>query len=133
MEAGLPVARHLACRAGRWLIFRVPLRLRQSLAGNHLAGPVIIKPGLSWLEAGCNRMPCGMKMLRCVLAGRTVATADMPAFSTTPQMQPPSARGEALDAALAARRQIGIDTLTLGFHGRLLTAVAIFCQLRPLQ
>src|SRR5580704_807488 len=61
-----------------------------------------------------------MEMLRGVLTGRTVATADMPAFSATPQMQPPSACCKALGTALAARWHIWIDSVRFSFHGRLL-------------
>jgi hypothetical protein len=61
-----------------------------------------------------------VEMLRGMLTGRTIATADVPAFGATPQMKPPSASCEALDAAIAARRHIRIYFMTLSFHGRLL-------------
>jgi hypothetical protein len=63
-------------------------------------------------------MPRHVKMLRGMLAGRTVAAADVPAFCAPPQMQPPSPCSQALCAALAARRHIGIDYMS--FHGQFL-------------
>src|SRR5580704_7883754 len=120
MEARLPVARHLAGRPRHRLIFRMPSRLGELLAGDHFASPIVVKPGLSRFKAGRNRMARYMEMLRGVLTGRTVATADMPAFSATPQMQPPSTCCKALDTALAARRHIRIDSVMFRFHSCLL-------------
>ena len=118
MEPRLPVARDLTRRSGRRLIFRMPPRLRESRAWDHFASSVVVEPGFSGLEAGRERMPCRMKMLRGVLAGRTIATTDVPAFSTPPQVQPPPARREAICAAIAARRHIRVDSMALGFHRR---------------
>jgi hypothetical protein len=47
-------------------------------------------------------MPAEMKMLGCMLARRVVATAYMPTFAAAPQVQPPSATRQALDAAISA-------------------------------
>ena len=133
MKARLPVARHLGRRSGRGLIFRTPSRLRELLAGEHFASPIVVKPGLSRFKAGRNWMARGMEMFRGVLTGRTVATADMPAFTATPQMQPPSACCKALGAALAARRHIWIDSMVFSFQGLSPTAAVIFYWRCPLQ
>jgi hypothetical protein len=66
-----------------------------------------------------------VQMLRGVLAGRTIATADVPAFRATPQMQPPPASREAVRTALAARRHIRVDSVAIGFHRRFLLALAL--------
>jgi hypothetical protein len=116
----LPVVRHFPCRSRGRLIFRVPPRLSELLARDHLASPVIVKPGFSRFEAGRDRMSRGMGMLRGVLTGRTIATADVPTFRTAAQMQPPSACRKALHAALAAWRRIRIDSMAFSFHGCLL-------------
>jgi len=120
MKARLPVARHLARRSRHRLILRMPPRLDEFLAGNRSFIPIVVKPSLPRFEAGRNGMSRGMEMLRGMLTGRTIATADVPAFRATPQMKPPSACNEALDAALAARRYIRIDSMTFTFHDRLL-------------
>src|SRR5580700_8718037 len=98
----------------------MPSRFRELLAGDHFTSPIVVKPGLSRFKAGRNRMARCLEMLRGVLTGGTVATADMPAFSATPKMQPPSARCQALGAALAARRHIRIDSVMFRFHSCLL-------------
>src|SRR5580658_8646343 len=110
MKARLPVVRHLAYRSRRRLIFRMPPRLRELLARGHLLSPVVIKPSFSRFKTCGNRMSRGMEMLRGMLTGRTVATADMPAFGATPQVKPPSACCKAIGAALAARGHIRIDS-----------------------
>src|SRR5438067_5738866 len=43
-------------------------------------------------------------MRRSVLTRRRVATADVTALRAAPQVEPPTAAGEAFDATLAARR-----------------------------
>jgi hypothetical protein len=55
-------------------------------------------------------MAAQVEMLGRVLARGTVATAYVPAFGTTPQMQPPSAARQALDTTVAAWFCSGIDT-----------------------
>src|SRR5580700_10931279 len=98
----------------------MPPRLRQPFAGNHLMSPIVVKPGLARFKTCHNRMPLGVEMLRGVLTGRTVATTDVAAFSTTPEMEPPSAGCKAVHAAFASCRYSRIDSLTFGFHRPLL-------------
>jgi hypothetical protein len=98
----------------------MPAWFREPLARDHFASPIVVKPGFSWLEACRDRMLCRVKMLRGMSAGRTVATADVPAFRAAPEMQPPSLCSQALRAALAARRHIGIDSMMITFHSQFL-------------
>jgi hypothetical protein len=51
-----------------------------------------------------------MIMFGCVLARRIVAAAYMPAFGAAPQVQPPSAAPQALDAAISAWFYSRIDS-----------------------
>lgn len=117
MKARLPVARHLARRSWRRLVVGMPPRLPELLARDHLSSPIVVKPSLSRFKTCGNRMSRSVKMLGGMLTGRTVAAADVPAFSATPQMKPPPACCEALNAALAARGHIRIDSKTFSLHG----------------
>src|SRR5580692_2027345 len=120
MKARLPVAGDLACRTGRGLAFRMPPRLSEPLAGDHFAIRIVVKPSFSGFKTCRDRMSRCVEMLRGVLTGRTIATSDVPALGATTQVKPPSACCEALDAALAARGHIRIDSVRFGFHGRFL-------------
>jgi hypothetical protein len=51
-----------------------------------------------------------MKVLGRVLARRGIATAYVPAFGATPQVQPPSAARQTLDTTVSGRFYGGIDT-----------------------
>ena len=53
---------------------------------------IIIKPILTRLEAGNDRMPGCSRMLGRMLARRTVAATDVPAFGTSAEMKPPTFR-----------------------------------------
>ena len=55
-------------------------------------------------------MPTQMKVLGRVLARRGIATAYVPAFGATPQVQPPSAARQTLDTAVSGWFYRGIDT-----------------------
>jgi hypothetical protein len=55
-------------------------------------------------------MPALVKMPGRVLARRSIATAYVPAFGATPQVQPPSATCQALDTANFPWFYIGVDT-----------------------
>ena len=117
VEAALPIGRHLARGSGRRLIFRMPARFRQRFTVNHLASRIVVKPGFPRLETCRYGMPGGMEVFRGMLIRRTVATADVAAFGATSQVQPPATCRKTFDAAVAARRHIRIDSITLGFHG----------------
>ena len=49
-------------------------------------------------------------MLGCVLARRSIAATDVPALGAAPQVQPPAAARQALDAAIATWFYRGIDS-----------------------
>jgi hypothetical protein len=51
-----------------------------------------------------------MKVLGRVLARRGIATAYMPAFGATPQVQPPATAHQTLDTAVSGWFYGGIDT-----------------------
>lgn len=113
MQKRAPVARNAALRAGYGLTFRMGARRCQLGAVNDDSFGVIVKPILAWLKTRNHRMPAVVIMLRCVLARRTVATADMPAFGAAPQVQPPPPARQALDATTSARFDSGIDSVNV--------------------
>src|ERR1700682_36140 len=57
------------------------------------------EPVLTGLERLDDRVRSFVKVKRRVLAGGLVATADVPALRAPPEMDPPPARQQALDAA----------------------------------
>jgi hypothetical protein len=61
------------------------------------------------LEAPNDRMGGLMKMPRRMFAGRIVATADVPAGETKPQVHPPTARLEAFFTAVGRTRLDGAN------------------------
>src|SRR6202046_2890970 len=74
-------------------------------------GSVIIEPILAGLEAVDDRVAGGLVMLGGMLAGRTIAAADVTTFGASAQVQPPSARRQTFDTACAAWFRIQIDSL----------------------
>lgn len=104
----------------------MPAWFRERFARHHFASPIVVEPRFSGLEACCDRMPGRLKMLRGMLAGRTVTAAGVPAFCAAPEMQPPSPGSQALRAALATRRHIGIDSMMISFHGPFLFERALY-------
>jgi hypothetical protein len=57
-----------------------------------LSRSVVVEPVLPILEAIDDGMAGSRAVLRCVLARRTVAAADMTAFRASAKVQPPSVR-----------------------------------------
>jgi hypothetical protein len=55
-------------------------------------------------------MPAQMKVLGRVLVRRGIATAYVPTFGATPQVQPPSAARQTLDTTGSGWFNSGIDT-----------------------
>jgi len=55
-------------------------------------------------------MPTQMKVLGRVLARRGIATAYMPAFGATPQVQPPATARQTLETTVSGWLYSGIDT-----------------------
>ncbi len=61
-------------------------------------------------------MPLVARVARRVPLGRAVAASDVPALRAAPQVEPPAAGREALGAALARGRHVGIDRRGLVGH-----------------
>jgi hypothetical protein len=59
---------------------------------DHFLPLVVVEPILTRLKAGNDRMPGLCRMLRCMLARRTVAATDVPALRTSAEMKPPTIR-----------------------------------------
>ena len=116
MQMRLPVSRHLSGRPRNRLVSRVPARWGQFCPADHLLCLIVPEPGFAGLKACSDGMTRDVKMLRRMLTGRTVTTADVPTLSATPQVQPPSIRGQTFDATIAARSHRGIDTRMMRFH-----------------
>jgi hypothetical protein len=75
------------------------MRRGQGYPVYHLRGLVVPEPVLSRLEAGADSVASLRGMPGGVLARRTVAATDVSAFCAAAQMQPPSVRRKALNAA----------------------------------
>src|SRR5277367_2628959 len=89
----------------------------QFIALDHLLRPVIVEPVLAWLKAGDDRMPCRRCMLGRMLAGGTVAAADVPALRTPAEMKPPTIRRrQAFHTSVATRLRSGIDCAVVFLH-----------------
>src|SRR5690348_15408547 len=74
-----------------------------------LLARVIPEPVLTGLEALDDGMTAVGRMPAGVLGRRRVAAADVTAGRTTPKVEPPASRCEALEAACAARQRTGVD------------------------
>jgi len=116
MQLRFPISWHFTGRARGRLIFRMPTRRSKLFPTDHFLGLVVIKPGLPWLETRCDGMPGHMKVFGCVLAGGTVAAAHMAALCAASQVEPPTTTCKAFSAAVTARWNHGIDSLSIGFH-----------------
>ena len=109
VQAGLPIVRYSSRRARRRLVLRVPTWWSKLAPHfHHFLCLIIPEPHFPRLEAGHDGMAGSLKVLGNMLAGRAVTTADVPALSTTPQVQPPPIRGETLNTPVAtwSRRRI---------------------------
>lgn len=121
MQQRAPVTRNAALRTRYRLILSMGAGRRQLGAVNGRVPLVVVEPILTRLKAGNHRMAGLMKVLSRVLARRSIATADVPAFGATPQVQPPSAACQALDTAISSGRYIRVDAPNvpvLLFHRR---------------
>jgi hypothetical protein len=103
MEMALPIGRDSTGRPRDGLVQGMVLGGGQVWPVVKLLALVVPEPAFSRLKASDNAVPGVASMLRGVLARRSVTTADMTTFGTTPQVEPPSFSGEALDAAAATR------------------------------
>src|ERR1700688_740314 len=94
VQERFPVRWHPACgsRSGLSLWMRMLRKQLHTLDRDHVLLFVIEEPILTRLEAGNDRMPGRCRMLGCMLARRTVAAPDVPAFLTPAEMKPPTFR-----------------------------------------
>ena len=81
---------------------------------------VVVEPIFAGLEAVDDRVAGGLVMLGGMLAGRTIAAADVTTFGASAQVQPPSARRQTFDATCAAWFRIQIDSFSFILHVGLL-------------
>jgi hypothetical protein len=82
----------------------IPLILAPSL---HRSSPFSTHQVSELLKTAGHRVTARSCMRCCVLTRRGVATADVTAPRAAPQVEPPTAVGEAFDATAAARRNFG--------------------------
>ena len=68
------------------------VRRKQFHTFDHPLLLVIVEPILARLEARDDRMSGLFRMLGCMLAGRTVAAADVATFRTAAEVKPPALR-----------------------------------------
>jgi hypothetical protein len=116
-QQALPIRGHAPRRPGHRLIHWVVMLRRQVWPRKELSGAVVIEPAFPTLEACDNRVAAALMVLRCMLTRRIIATANVSAFGTAAEVQPPAAGFQALDAAGPARLSLWIDTVHLNVHG----------------
>ena len=106
----LPVARHLALRAGRRLVDGVAVGRSEYGAANFRVDQIAVEPVFAWLETLDDGMARVVRVLRGMLAERVVAAADVAALRTAAEVESPAVLfGQAFDAAGAARRDVRTD------------------------
>ena len=117
VQERFPVGWHSIGGSGCGLIVRMRVRRKQLHTVDHPLLLVIVEPVLTRLEAGNDRMPRRRRMLRCMLARRTVAASDVPTLRTAAQMKPPTIRRrQALNASVATRSRSGINSALIFLH-----------------
>jgi hypothetical protein len=94
---------------------------------------VIVEPVLARFEAADNRVPCGGVVLRCMLAWRSIAAADVTALGASAEMQPPSVRCQAFDAACTAWFRVQIDSCSFTFHARSFLSAVDSANQQPIR
>ncbi|CAN5538911.1 hypothetical protein BH23CHL6_BH23CHL6_05840 [soil metagenome] len=115
VQLSLPVCGHSTGRPGDWLIDRVVMRRSKYRTIEVLLGPVVPEPILARFIALHDWIPGAVRMVAGVLRRRRIATPDVPAMGTPPEVEPPSAGLQALDAARAAGWYPWIDVV-LAWH-----------------
>jgi len=119
MQQRFPVGRNFPRRSRCWLMLRMRMRGEQLHTLDHPPPLVIEEPVLTRLEAGNDRMPRCRRMLRRMLAWRTVAATDVPALRTPAKMKPPAfRRRQAFETSIATRLRSGVDSAPSSFHFR---------------
>jgi hypothetical protein len=109
VELPFPVVRHLPRRPGSRLAERVVLRRGERRAVSHLVRAVVVVPALAGFEARDDPMARLPGVSTRMLPRRGIATPDVAALGTAPQMKPPATAGKALDTAITARRGARVD------------------------
>jgi hypothetical protein len=113
----LPVLRHRLGRPGHRLLRRMRVRTMKLRAFEEFFGAIVVKPFLTWLETGDDRVSRSRAMFRRMLIWRTVTTADVAALRASAKMQPPFALRQAFDAPRSAWLGRRIDAIPLRRHG----------------
>src|SRR3954453_19606216 len=111
VEVTLPVGGHGAGRPGDWLVGRVTIGWGQHGSFEELARSGVEEPVLAGFEALQHLVPRCLVVGGCVLAGRVIATTDVPASDAAAQVQPPPWRraGQAFRASGTAWRHSAVD------------------------
>lgn len=109
VEVALPVVGHHPRRPGSRLAQRVMLGRGERRTVAHLVGPVVVVPALAGFEASDDPMTRSPSVSASMLCGRGIATPDVAAIGTAPQMKPPPTGGKALNTAITAGRHTRVD------------------------
>ena len=105
----LPVMGHHPCRPGSRLAERVMLGRGERRTLAHLVRLVVVVPALAGFEACDDPMTRPPGVSTGMLCGRGIATSDVAAVGTAPQMEPPPTGGKALNTAITAGRHARVD------------------------
>jgi hypothetical protein len=119
VQERLPVGWHSSCGSRCGLIFWMRVRRKQfhTFDRDHALRLVIVKPILTRLEAGNDRMPRCRRMFRCMLTRRTVTASDVPTLRTPAEMKPPTFRGRlAFHTSVATWLRGGVDSAVIFSH-----------------
>jgi hypothetical protein len=111
-----PVVRDSALRSWYWLVNRVCGRRGKSRAVIHLLVLIVVEPVFAGFVGLHPTMSRSLGMVSCVLPNRGVATANMTALRTAPQMEPPAPNSLAVRATNTAGRCRRIDSCNLCHH-----------------
>ena len=109
MKQSLPVSWHPTGRSRYGLVEWVIQRRSELRPVAELLALVVPEPVFARLEAPDDRVVGSAGMAAGVLARGAVATTDMTALGTTPQVEPPAIRCQALDAAGTAGQRRRVD------------------------
>jgi hypothetical protein len=116
MQTGLPVFRDPSFRSGHRLVLWMPARRNKLRPTDHLLSLIAPEPAFARLKAGRDRMSCRVKMLRGMLTGRAVTTADVSALRAAAQVQPPSTGSQTFGATWPVGLSARINAWMIGFH-----------------
>ena len=108
-QEALPVGRNAAGWSRYGLVNRVVQRRGEARSFDVLVRAIVPEPVFAWLEAADNWVIGRVRMCGGVFLERVVTTPDMATLGAPPQVQPPTAGRETLDAAGSARWHIRIN------------------------